>query len=87
MHVSELKRMGANIKVEGRSAIIEGGGRLTGAKVRATDLRAGAALILAALSADETTEIENIEHVDRGYIRIDEKLRSLGANVVRVDEE
>lgn len=86
MHVSELKRMGANIKVEGRSAIIEGGSRLTGAKVKATDLRAGAALILAGLSADGTTEIEDIEHVDRGYIGIDQKLKSLGANVVRVDE-
>jgi UDP-N-acetylglucosamine 1-carboxyvinyltransferase len=87
MHVSELKRMGANIKVEGRSAIIEGGSRLTGAKVKATDLRAGAALILAGLTADGTTEIENMEHVDRGYIGIDEKLKNLGANVVRVDDD
>lgn len=85
MHVCELKRMGANIKVEGRSAIIEGCGRLTGAKVKATDLRAGAALILAGLSAEGTTEIMDIEHVDRGYIRIDEKLKSLGANIARVD--
>lgn len=85
MHVCELKRMGANIKVEGRSAIIEGCGRLTGAKVKATDLRAGAALILAGLCAEGTTEILDIEHVDRGYIRIDEKLKSLGANITRED--
>ena len=85
MHVCELKRMGANIKVEGRSAIIEGCSKLTGAKVKATDLRAGAALILAGLCAEGTTEILDIEHVDRGYIRIDEKLKSLGANITRVD--
>jgi UDP-N-acetylglucosamine 1-carboxyvinyltransferase len=87
MHVCELKRMGAKIKVEGRSAIIEGCGRLTGAKVKATDLRAGAALILAGLGAEGTTEIQDIEHVDRGYIKIDEKLKSLGANIIRVDGE
>lgn len=87
MHVSELKRMGANIKVEGRSAIIEGCSKLTGAKVKATDLRAGAALILAGLCAEGTTEILDIEHVDRGYIRIDEKLKKLGANIVRVDAD
>jgi UDP-N-acetylglucosamine 1-carboxyvinyltransferase len=85
MHVCELKRMGANIKVEGRSAIIEGG-KLTGATVRATDLRAGAALILAGLCAEGTTEILDIDHVDRGYMRIDEKLRKLGANLERIEE-
>ena len=83
MHVSELKRMGACIKVEGRSAIIEGCGKLTGAEVKATDLRAGAALILAGLTAEGTTEITNVEHIDRGYIKIDEKLRSLGADIIR----
>lgn len=87
MHVCELKRMGANIKVEGRSAIIEGCTRLTGAKVRATDLRAGAALILAGLRAEGTTEILDIDHVDRGYFMIDEKLRRLGAVIERVDDE
>ncbi|NLK86569.1 MAG: UDP-N-acetylglucosamine 1-carboxyvinyltransferase [Clostridiaceae bacterium] len=87
MHICELKRMGANIKVEGRSAIIEGCARLTGAKVRATDLRAGAALILAGLCAEGTTEILDIEHVDRGYIGIDEKLRKLGADICRSDED
>ena len=87
MHVCELKRMGANIKVEGRSAIIEGCTKLTGAKVKATDLRAGAALILAGLCAEGTTEILDIDHIDRGYIRIDEKLRKLGAEICRSEEE
>jgi UDP-N-acetylglucosamine 1-carboxyvinyltransferase len=86
MHVCELKRMGANIKIEGRSAIVEGCGKLTGAQVKATDLRAGAALILAGLAAEGTTEITDIEHIDRGYIRVDEKLRSLGANIQRVEQ-
>jgi UDP-N-acetylglucosamine 1-carboxyvinyltransferase len=87
MHICELKRMGANIKVEGRSAIIEGCAGLTGAKVKATDLRAGAALILAGLCAEGITEISDIEHIDRGYIQIDEKLRKLGAVITRSGEE
>ena len=87
MHVCELKRMGANIKVEGRSAIIEGCERLTGTKVKATDLRAGAALILAGLCAEGTTEIMDIEHIDRGYYRIDEKLKNLGAVIYRAEGE
>ena len=82
-----IKRMGANIKVEGRTAIIEGCERLTGTKVKATDLRAGAALILAGLCADGTTEILDVEHVDRGYCRIDEKLKNLGAVISRADDE
>lgn len=85
MHVSELKRMGANIKIEGRSAIIEGKSGLLGAQVKATDLRAGAALVLAGLGAEGVTEITDIEHIDRGYVRIDEKLKALGANIERVD--
>ena len=83
MHVSELKRMGANIKIEGRSAIIEGKDNLLGAPVKATDLRAGAALILAGLVAKGTTEIMDAHHVDRGYVNIEKKLRSLGANIYR----
>jgi UDP-N-acetylglucosamine 1-carboxyvinyltransferase len=86
MHVCELKRMGANIKIEGRSAIIEGTKKLTGAQVKATDLRAGAALILAGLAAEGTTEITDIEHIERGYVKIDEKLQALGANIKRVEE-
>lgn len=87
MHLAELKRMGANVKIEGRSAIIEGKPKLTGAKVRATDLRAGAALILAGLIAEGETEVTEIEHIERGYVRIDEKLNSLGANIQRVEDE
>ncbi|HHW47936.1 MAG TPA: UDP-N-acetylglucosamine 1-carboxyvinyltransferase [Clostridiaceae bacterium] len=87
MHVSELKRMGAKIKIEGRSAIVEGNSKLTGAQVKATDLRAGAALILAGLVAEGTTEITDIQHIERGYVNIDEKLRQLGAKIHRVEDE
>ena len=87
MHLAELKRMGANVKIEGRSAIIEGRCNLTGARVRATDLRAGAALILAGLTADGITEITDIEHIERGYVNIHEKLNQLGANIKRVEED
>lgn len=83
MHISSLKRMGANIKTDGRSAIIEGARFLTGAPVEATDLRAGAALVIAALAAKGKTEISEIEHIERGYCRLDEKLNSLGAKILR----
>lgn len=83
MHVHELKRMGADIRIEGRSAIIRGVNRLTGAPVRATDLRAGAALVLAGLAAEGRTEISGVHHLDRGYLRLEEKLRRLGASVER----
>ncbi|MEW9081147.1 MULTISPECIES: UDP-N-acetylglucosamine 1-carboxyvinyltransferase [Caldanaerobacter] len=83
MHVSELKRMGANIKIEGRSAMITGVDHLTGAEVKATDLRAGAALVLAGLIAEGRTEINDIYHVDRGYVKMEEKLRALGAKIYR----
>lgn len=86
MHASELKRMGANIKIDGRSAVIEGVDRLCGAEVKATDLRAGAALILAALSAEGTTSICDIYHIDRGYVEIENKFRSLGADIRRITE-
>lgn len=86
LHAGELLRMGAEIKIESRSAVIEGVERLTGAKVRATDLRAGAALILSALAAKGDTEISDIYHIERGYDRIDEKLRRLGANIRREAE-
>jgi UDP-N-acetylglucosamine 1-carboxyvinyltransferase len=84
MHVPELKRMGAVIKIEGRTAIIEGVGNLTGAQVKATDLRAGAALILAGLVAEGETEINDIYHIDRGYYKIEQKLKLLGANIKRI---
>jgi len=85
MHVSELVRMGANIKIEGHSAVVQGVKTLEGAQVRATDLRAGAALILAGLVAEGTTEISDTHHIDRGYVEIESKLRSLGANIERVE--
>ena len=84
MHVEELKRMGANIRIEGRTAIVEGVGKLNGAPVKATDLRAGAALIIAALAADGETEIDNVYHIDRGYENIVEKLIGLGADISRI---
>ena len=83
-HVGELKRMGADIKIESRSAVIEGVDHLMGAQVKATDLRAGAALVLSALKAQGQTEIGEIEHIDRGYERIEEKLQKLGANIKRI---
>lgn len=86
MHVAELNRMGANIKVEGRSAIIYGGKKLEGAQVISTDLRAGAAMVLAGLVADGTTEIGEIYHVERGYENFVEKFRKLGATIIRIDD-
>jgi len=86
MHINELKLMGALIKVDGRSAIIEGCDRLSGAKVKATDLRAGAALAIAGLCAEGRTEITDIYHIDRGYIKIEEKLKKLGADIKRIEE-
>ena len=85
MHVQELKRMGAKIKIEGRSAVIEGTDKLSGAPVKATDLRAGAALILAGLAAEGTTQVMNTYHIDRGYVDIVEKLKGLGARIKRTD--
>ncbi|NMA95087.1 MAG: UDP-N-acetylglucosamine 1-carboxyvinyltransferase, partial [Clostridiales bacterium] len=85
-HVAELTKMGAEIKVDGRTAIIEGVDELIGAKVSATDLRAGAALIIAGLVAEGVTEIENIYHIDRGYENIERKLIRLGADIERVED-
>ena len=85
IHAGELQRMGADIKIDSRSAVIEGVETLTGTKVKATDLRAGAALILSALAAKGETEISDIYHIERGYYKIDEKLRALGAEIERKD--
>lgn len=85
-HVDELKRMGAHIKVEGRTALIEGGYPLTGAPVAAPDLRSGAALIIAALTAEGDSEVSAVEHVDRGYDNFEQKLISLGASIKRVND-
>ena len=81
--------MGANIKVEGRVAIIDGVEKLTGAVVKATDLRAGAAMVIAGLVAEGSTEITSIEHIDRGYPHIENKFRALGADIrrIQVDDE
>lgn len=83
-YVGELKRMGADIRVEGKLAIINGVARLTGAQVRATDLRAGAAMIIAGLMADGTTVISDIYHIDRGYENFEEKFIRLGGDIHRV---
>lgn len=82
-HVDELKKMGANIKVEGTTAIIDGVDKLTGAVTKATDLRAGAAMVIAGLVADGVTEIFNIDHIDRGYPHIENKFKALGADIRR----
>ena len=84
-HTDELKKMGAVIKVEGRTAIIDGVESLTGCRVRATDLRAGAAMVIAGLIANGETEIVDIEHIDRGYPHIENKFRALGADIRRED--
>ncbi|HWR38008.1 MAG TPA: UDP-N-acetylglucosamine 1-carboxyvinyltransferase [Patescibacteria group bacterium] len=84
MHVDELKRMGASIKIDGRSAVVEGVNSLTGCPVKATDLRAGAALVLAGLVADGETEISYIHHIDRGYDDLVGKFQRLGAKIERV---
>lgn len=87
MHVCELNRMGASIKIDGRTAVIEGKSALTGARVKATDLRAGAALVLAGLVAEGTTEVTHAEHIFRGYDEFDKKLRAIGADVQREEEK
>ena len=83
-HIDELKKMGANIKVEGRIAILDGVDRLTGAVVKATDLRAGAAMVIAGLMAEGETQITSIEHIDRGYPHIENKFQALGADIRRI---
>jgi UDP-N-acetylglucosamine 1-carboxyvinyltransferase len=84
MHVAELKRMGANIELEGSTAVINGVEKLSGAPVMASDLRASAALVLAGLQAENSTEINRVYHIDRGYESLDEKLNALGAQIERV---
>ena len=86
MHVVELNRMGADIMIENREAIVPGGKSLKGAKVRATDLRAGAAMVLAGLAATGTTEISEIYHIERGYENLVGKLKALGADIMKIDD-
>lgn len=85
MHVSELSRLGADISIEGPSAIVKGGRKLSGAPVMASDLRASAALVIAGLAAQGATQVNRIYHIDRGYEQIDAKLRKLGARIQRVE--
>jgi len=87
MHVPELMKMGADIKIASRTALIEGVPHLSGARVVATDLRAGAALVIAGLCARGVTEVDNVYHIDRGYYKLEEKLQSLGAEIMRVRGE
>ena len=84
MHVSEMMRMGANIVIQGKSAIVRGGAKLRGAPVMATDLRASASLILAGLAAEGMTTLSRVYHIDRGYQRIEKKLSALGADIRRI---
>jgi UDP-N-acetylglucosamine 1-carboxyvinyltransferase len=86
MHVSELARLGADIEIEGPSAIVKGGKPLSGAPVMASDLRASAALVIAGLAARGTTQVNRVYHLDRGYENIDGKLRQLGARIERIEE-
>jgi UDP-N-acetylglucosamine 1-carboxyvinyltransferase len=85
-HVDELRRMGAQIKIEGRAAVIRGVERLSGACVEASDLRAGVALVLAGLVADGQTLVEHVHHIDRGYEDLEKKLKKLGAQIERIQE-
>ena len=85
MHVDELKRMGANIKIDGRTSVVEGVDTLTGCQVKATDLRAGAAMVLAGLVAEGETQVGYIHHIDRGYDNLVQKLVGLGADICRRD--
>ena len=87
MHVEELKRMGALITREGSNAIVEGVERLSGAPVKASDLRASAALVLAGLAADNHTILYGVEHLDRGYERLEAKLEALGARIHREQDD
>ena len=83
MHINELQRMGADMSIDGNAVTIRGVERLRGAPVMATDLRASASLILAALTADGETEVRRVYHIDRGYERIEEKFHQLGAEIRR----
>ena len=85
MHVDELRRMGARIKIDGRTSVVEGQEKLTGCQVKATDLRAGAAIVLAALVAEGETQVGYIHHIDRGYDNLVQKLVSLGADIKRIN--
>jgi UDP-N-acetylglucosamine 1-carboxyvinyltransferase len=84
MHASEMQRMGARIAIDGHTAVVEGATRLAGARVQASDLRASASLVLAGLVAEGETIIERVYHIDRGYEKIEDKLRGVGAEIERL---
>jgi UDP-N-acetylglucosamine 1-carboxyvinyltransferase len=86
MHVPELARMGADIEVRGRAAIVRGVDRLYGAQVMATDLRASMSLIIAGLAAEGETQVSRVYHLDRGYERLEEKLQGVGADIERLSD-
>ena len=86
MHVAELNRMGADIRVRGNRATVRGVPKLSGAPIMASDLRAGAVLVLAGMAAEGETVVSRVYHIDRGYERIEEKLAAIGADIVRIDE-
>jgi UDP-N-acetylglucosamine 1-carboxyvinyltransferase len=87
MFCDEIARMGADVRTDGHHAVVRGIPELSGAPVRATDIRAGVGLVLAGLVADGVTEVSEIQHVDRGYVRFEEQLRALGADVTRVEAD
>ncbi|RLD95999.1 MAG: UDP-N-acetylglucosamine 1-carboxyvinyltransferase, partial [Aquificota bacterium] len=87
LHAAELKRMGADIKVDGNQAVVKGVESLKGAPLMATDLRASASLVLAALAAQGKSKVSRIYHLDRGYERLDEKMKALGASIERIRED
>jgi UDP-N-acetylglucosamine 1-carboxyvinyltransferase len=85
MFCDEIARMGADVRTDGHHAVVRGRDRLSGAPVRATDIRAGVGLVIAGLVAEGVTEVAEVHHIDRGYVRFEEQLRSLGAEIERVD--
>ncbi len=87
MFCDEIARMGADVRTDGHHAVVRGKERLSGAPVRATDIRAGVGLVIAGLVAEGTTEVAEIHHIDRGYVRFDEQLRALGADVIRTESD
>jgi UDP-N-acetylglucosamine 1-carboxyvinyltransferase len=87
MFCDEIGRMGADVRTDGHHAVVRGKEQLSGAPVRATDIRAGAGLIIAGLVAEGVTEIAEVHHIDRGYVRFEEQLREVGADIVRVESD
>jgi UDP-N-acetylglucosamine 1-carboxyvinyltransferase len=87
MFCDEIARMGADVRTDGHHAVVRGREQLSGAPVRATDIRAGVGLVIAGLVAEGVTEVAEVHHIDRGYVRFEEQLRALGADVQRVESD